>query len=210
MRHPLSTTRSVTPRAPGPTPHRSALRRLGAQASAAAGIALLAAVALLAAACGGGGGNGDGSSGGGHSTIYQKELAFSQCMRAHGQPNFPDPGSNGVIAIKSAAAPKGSPSKDQRTGGTQMTKANNICRHLLPNGGVPTAAQRQQMLQQGLKFSRCMRAHGVSNFPDPSQGGGPVTIGGTGINPQSPQFQAAQHTCQNLVAKHGGGLRIPA
>jgi hypothetical protein len=187
----------------GGSRRRSPLRQLGAQAAATA------AVALLAAACGGGGGNGGGSSGSGGSTTYQKELAFSQCMRAHGEPNFPDPGSNGVIAIKGGgAASSGSPSKDQHIGGPQMTKANNACRHLLPNGGVPTAAQRQQMLKQGLKFAECMRAHGVSNFPDPKLGGGPVTSGG-GINPNSPQFQSAQHACQNLLHK-GGGLQIPA
>ena len=173
------------------------LRRLAAATAAAA------AVGLLAAACGGG----DPSSGG-HSSTYQKELAFSQCMRAHGEPNFPDPGSNGIIAIAGGGAAKGSPSRDQRVGGAQMTRANNACRHLLPNGGVPTAAQKQQMLNQGLKFAECMRSHGISNFPDPSSAGGAVTIGGSGINVQSPQFQAAQRTCQKFVGGHGGGLRI--
>jgi hypothetical protein len=181
---------------------RSPLRRCGAQVAAAA------AVALLAAACGGGGG---GSSSGGHETTYQKELAFSQCMRAHGEPNFPDPGSNGVISIQ-GAVPKGSSgSGDQRIGGTQMTKANNACRHLLPNGGVPTAAQRQQMLNQGLKFAGCMRSHGVTDFPDPTLGGGPVKVGGSGVRIQSPQFQSAQRACMKDVrGKDGGGLQIPA
>jgi hypothetical protein len=176
---------------------RSPLRRIGVQAAA------LAAVALLAAACGGG------SSSGGHETTYQKELAYSQCMRAHGEPNFPDPGSNGVISIQGSAAPKGS--GDRSTiGGAQMTKANDDCRHLLPNGGLPTAAQKQQMLNQGLKFSECMRSHGVSNYPDPSSVGGPVKISGS-INPQSPQFQSAQRACQkDLRGKGGGGLQVPA
>src|SRR5215468_7255891 len=50
-------------------------------------------------------------------------------------------------------------------------------------------------------FSACMRSHGVPNFPDPdAQGrlrlqGGP----GTGINPDSPQFQAAQKACHKLL-----------
>jgi hypothetical protein len=175
---------------------RSALRRLAAATAAAA------AVALLAAACGGGG-----PSSGGHSSTYQKELAFSQCMRSHGVPNFPDPGSNGIIAIQAGGAAKGASPGDQRIGGAQMTRANNACQHLLPNGGVPTAAQRQQMLKQGLKFSECMRAHGISNYPDPSSAGGPVTVGGSGINIQSPQFQAALRTCQRAV-RGGGGLRI--
>jgi hypothetical protein len=47
-----------------------------------------------------------------------------------------------------------------------------------------------------------MRAHGVTNFPDPSSGGG-INISGTGVNPRSPAFQAAQTTCFELLP--GGG-----
>jgi hypothetical protein len=91
-----------------------------------------------------------------------------------------------------------------------MTNANKACAHLLPNGGVPTAAQRQQMLNQALKFTRCMRAHGITNMPDPgSGGGGAVNIGASGINVQSPQFQAANRVCsKDLRGRGGGGLQI--
>ena len=50
-------------------------------------------------------------------------------------------------------------------------------------------------------FSKCMRAHGVTNFPDPSGHG--INIGGTGINPRSPAFRAAQTICFKLLP--GGG-----
>jgi hypothetical protein len=185
------------------SPGLSPLRRLGARASAAAAVAMLAAAALLATACGGGGGAG--SSGSGGKTAYQKELAFSVCMRAHGMPNFPDPGSNGVISVHGGGAAK----KEHSIGGPQMTRAQRACAHLLPNGGVPTAAQRQQMQRQGLKFAECMRAHGVSNFPDPPAGsgaGGPVKLN---INPRSPGFQSAQRACQKLLGPGAGSLRIP-
>lgn len=52
-----------------------------------------------------------------------------------------------------------------------------------------------------IAMSKCMRAHGVTNFPDPNGHG--INIGGTGINPRSPAFQAAQHTCFKLLP--GGG-----
>lgn len=56
----------------------------------------------------------------------------------------------------------------------------------------------------GLKFSDCMRSHGVPNFPDPSGGGGGIQISaGSGVNPQSPAFQSAQNDCQKLMP--GGG-----
>ncbi|HTS72549.1 MAG TPA: hypothetical protein VMG74_02425 [Gaiellaceae bacterium] len=54
----------------------------------------------------------------------------------------------------------------------------------------------------GLRFSRCMRSHGVSSFPDPNSQGG-VEIGpSSGIDPGSSSFQTALRACQSLV---GGG-----
>ena len=52
-----------------------------------------------------------------------------------------------------------------------------------------------------LALSKCMRAHGVTHFPDPSGHG--INIGGTGVNPRSPAFQAAQTICFKLLP--GGG-----
>lgn len=61
---------------------------------------------------------------------------------------------------------------------------------------------------QGLKFSNCMRAHGLSNFPDPSAGG---AIGlGPGLNPQSPSFQAAQKACSKYQPVGGGPVKMSA
>ncbi|MBV9802331.1 MAG: hypothetical protein JO130_04050 [Solirubrobacterales bacterium] len=48
-----------------------------------------------------------------------------------------------------------------------------------------------------------MRAHGVSNFPDPSSGGGIHFTPGSDINPFSPSFKAAHAQCKNLLP--GGG-----
>ena len=53
------------------------------------------------------------------------------------------------------------------------------------------------------KFSSCMRSHGVPNFPDPSSGGG-ISIGpGSGIDPNSPKFRAAQQACQKVLPNGG-------
>jgi hypothetical protein len=177
---------------------RSPVGRLGARTSGVAAVALLAVVALLATACGGGGSGASGSGG----SRYRQALAFSECMRAHGEPNFPDPGGNGAITIQGGGAAKA----EHSIGGPQMTRAQRACAHLLPNGGVPTAAQRQQLQKQGLKFAECMRAHGVSNWPDPGAGpggGGPIKLN---INPHSPQVQSAIRACQKIVGN--GGLRI--
>lgn len=50
-----------------------------------------------------------------------------------------------------------------------------------------------------------MRANGVPNFPDPSSSGGIQIPDKSGINPQSPAFQAAQRKCFKLLP--GGGPR---
>jgi hypothetical protein len=65
----------------------------------------------------------------------------------------------------------------------------------------------------GLAFSRCMRSHGVTNFPDPATGGGGVRIQigpSTGINPFSPAFKAAQASCGKLLPGGGPGSGHPS
>jgi hypothetical protein len=59
---------------------------------------------------------------------------------------------------------------------------------------------------QGVAYTRCMRSHGVSNFPDPTVGsGGGVTFQG-GFNLKSPTYQAAAQACGSLMP---GGTQAP-
>jgi hypothetical protein len=60
-----------------------------------------------------------------------------------------------------------------------------------PGSSAPEAA--------ALAFSKCMRASGVPNFPDPKPGGGFLFHQGAGIDPSSPAFEAAQAKCQKLM-----------
>src|SRR5262249_60439694 len=52
-------------------------------------------------------------------------------------------------------------------------------------------------------YSACMRRHGVPNFPDPDSQGRLLFNSGSGINPRSPQFRAAQRACQRLLPNGG-------
>ena len=66
----------------------------------------------------------------------------------------------------------------------------------------------QLNVQTGAKFAACMRAHGVSSFPDPNSQGA-IQIGpSSGIDPSSPKFRAAQQACQKLLPN--GGQPTPA
>jgi hypothetical protein len=62
--------------------------------------------------------------------------------------------------------------------------------------------------KNGLAFSKCMRAHGVKNFPDPDAQGQVVIAGNAGIDPGSRTFQAAQQACQKVLPN--GGQPSPA
>ena len=61
-----------------------------------------------------------------------------------------------------------------------------------------------------LNYSRCMRSHGVPNYPDPKFSGHGVDLGGPGINPQSPAFQSARQSCQHLLPGGSPGSAHPS
>ena len=166
----------------------------------AALLAVIVGIALLASGCGGSASSGGGSSSTGASSAYQKELAFSECMRSHGVPDYPDPtSSDGALVINNPGGTTGSGGVSQST----MLAAQQTCRHLLPNGGEPSQAQQQQNVKQELKFVQCMRSHGVPDMPDPSSNGAASAGADSGINPQSPQYQKAMQACQSLLPKAG-------
>jgi hypothetical protein len=69
-------------------------------------------------------------------------------------------------------------------------------------GAAPSPAQQAQAQVTQLKFSRCMRAHGVPNFPDPSSasgGGFGLVFGGSRIDPAAPLFRVAQRSCIAII-----------
>jgi hypothetical protein len=146
----------------------------------------VAAIALLAAACGGGSGALVSAQ-----TNYQKALAFSQCMRAHGEPGFPDPQPDGNLLING---------QEDHLNGALMNSANKACQHLMPKAPPLTAAQQQKITAQALKFVACMRAHGLSAFPDPQVSSGGIEMQlPKGMSPNSPVFRAAQQACKKLM-----------
>lgn len=161
--------------------------------------AVVLCIVLGAAACGGGSGPGvahlgsstsppsPGPSGSGSA------LAYAACMRSHGVGDFPDPDAQGHFNIQSIG-----PNSDLDPHNPTFQAAHRACGSLLP---TTSAAQKAQVLAQLLKFSACMRAHGVKNFPDPTvQGGGPsLIVPSSEVDPNNPLVEAAQSTCQKLA-----------
>jgi hypothetical protein len=123
-------------------------------------------------------------------------LAFSQCMRAHGIKDFPDPGSNGAINLN------GSPGSDLNQNDPRYQAADQACKSLLPPGQTGNSGQ---LKTANLNYAKCMRAHGISDFPDPSADGSLAVnpSPGSDLNPTNPQYQKADNACKHYQL--GGG-----
>jgi hypothetical protein len=141
-------------------------------------------------------------------------LAFARCMREHGV-DMPDPqvddNGRGVIQVGGPGADGEAQPIDKDT----MDAAQQACQPLIED--VVQNRQQdldpeqiQEMQDQALAFSQCMRDHGI-DFPDPVFGdSGTVSIslgepGSGGLDPQSSDFQAAQQECQSTVGGPLGG-----
>jgi hypothetical protein len=170
------------------------------------------AVGIAFAGCGGGSSSsgvahltsgGSPASGGGKSSApessastQQKMVAYAQCMRTHGVPNFPDPTSSGGSKEAAIRAFK-------EVSNSQVIAAQTACQHLQPNGGQPSQAQLAQHLSGLLAFARCMRTHAIPNFPDPTSSG-QVThelLANAGIDVHQPAVLQAADAC--VAVTHG-------
>jgi hypothetical protein len=127
----------------------------------------------------------------------QKALAYSRCMRSHGVLRFPDPSSSGAI-----------PKATLQQLGVSLAEwqsAQTACRYLLPNGGNgPSQAQVQQWMAGMWHFARCMRSHGVSNWPDPviDAGGDPEFYLNGKIDQNSPLVSSKIHQCLHFLPSY--------
>jgi len=63
----------------------------------------------------------------------------------------------------------------------------------------------------GVAYARCIRSHGIHDFPDPAPGAGvafQINAGpGSDLNPNDPRFQEADQACRSLLP--GGGKEAP-
>lgn len=83
-----------------------------------------------------------------------------------------------------------------------------------PNGGAPSANDQDKAFEGALKFSQCMRQHGV-DMPDPKRdANGGISIsgppGGQRTKLGDPKMKAAQSACQKYMDVGGGPPMDPA
>lgn len=105
----------------------------------------------------------------------------------------------GIIAIFAAGCGNSSPKSAVASIATprQTSKSGNVA------AGQPSGGGKANLL----KFSACMRAHGIPKFPDPNAKGDlTVNFGaGTGIDLNSAIYKSAQKACGSLGGSLFGG-----
>ncbi len=138
------------------------------------------------------------------------QLAAAKCIRSHGFPNFPDPtfGAGGAQVNLSTNINMDSP-------GFLLAEKECAKLGLELAGYSPTSTATAAEMAQALVVARCMRAHGVPNWPDPTKTlpsnlngygvqsavpgppGGPVFVIPLSINIASPAVKRAAIACHN-------------
>jgi hypothetical protein len=135
-------------------------------------------------------------------------LDYARCMREHGV-DMPDPdtsGGNGVVTFSAGAVGEGGKLDPESN---KFEEAHEACKDLMGDAGPQNMSpeQQQEMQDQALAFSRCMREHGV-NMPDPTfgaKGEMMMKIGpDDGLDPEDPKFQDAQQACGSAFGPGGG------
>jgi hypothetical protein len=147
---------------------------------------------VLIAACGG-----TASIPGGAAASGGPLLKYAQCMRAHGVPSFPDPRATGGLVIPNSI----------NTDSPAFRSAQLACGRLAQPPSSPPGASQSRKLQL-LTLAKCMRAHGVPSFSDPTSSPPPPSSGnaiggngwflslGTQQERQSPAYKRAAAACQ--------------
>ncbi len=162
------------------------------------GVALALAVPLALSGCGGGQRPRASASASAAALSSDQILAlgrqYSQCVRQHGVPNFPDL----IVNDGYLALPPGGDQAKRALGDNKA--AQDACRSIIsrvpdrPRSGKPTGPQDMRAL---LAFAQCVRQHGVPQWPDP-KADGTFPLHGTSLEAEgkSARVVAAFQACR--------------
>jgi hypothetical protein len=130
--------------------------------------------------------------------------AAGECLRQHGLPNVPDP----VVATDGPAKGKAILDKSALKADADgvVSQAITACSAAIAAANIFTSQSSssisQDELQARLALARCIRAHGVPNFPDPNPTTGDVSPP-PGLNKNSPSILAAIQACPSQAQAAG-------
>jgi hypothetical protein len=166
---------------------------------AAVGVGL---IVLLLAGCSASGGSGAATTT--TTTSGQQAAAavlgeFVRCARANGMPNLPDLqlDGNGQVSI-----PPGTPDPPK-----SVERACKSIWERLPASASGDQERPPADIQALLGYARCMREHGIADFPDPQADGRfplPASLRGG----KTPRFVRAMQACRQLNPNKKGRLEF--
>jgi len=172
-------------------------------ACVATALALLSLV--LVAGCGSGSAHTNSSA-----KVVSGALAYADCMRSHGVPDFPDPNGQGDFQLRPATRVvdgRRTAVGDLIPTSPAFQGAQRACGSFGSAGRRVTVAQENQEFRSELTAARCMRANGVSGYPDPKLVGGSIDLEFNGrFSPTSPAFQRAAAKCGKAGVPLAGTL----
>jgi len=163
---------------------------------AAVGVGLM--VVLLAGCTASGGSQAATTTTSGQQAAAAVLREFVRCARANGMPNLPDLklDSNGQVSV-----PPGTPEPPQ--------SVERACKSIWER--LPASASGEQErppadIQALLRFARCMREHGVADFPDPKADGSFPLTGTSMGQGKTPRGLAAMRACRQFNPDPKGGI----
>lgn len=122
--------------------------------------------------------------------LERAQLKYSVCMRKHGVPAFPDPDPGGSYV--------GTNLRNIDQSSHPFVKATKDCSYLAKAAGMAPWTQAQWAAYDVmlLRITDCMRAHEITNFPDPKGGdSGGWRNPTTSINMTSTLYAKAAKAC---------------
>ncbi len=101
-----------------------------------------------------------------------------------------------ALALTTAACGGG---KDDGSGVASLSGSSSTTEKVRPAGGGTAASGVSAEFEDAMvAFAKCMRENGV-DFPDPGSGGGLMIGPDSDIDPQSPEFKAAEAECKPIL-----------
>jgi hypothetical protein len=160
----------------------------------------LGVIVLLLAGCSASGGSGAATTTSGQQQTAAVLRELVRCARATGMPNMPDLrlDSNGRVSL-----PPGTPEPPK--------SVERACRSIwerLPASARGDEERPPADMQALLRYARCMREHGVADFPDPDAQGNfkaPPSVQREG---KSPRLLRALQACRQLSPYPKGGVEF--
>lgn len=137
------------------------------------------------------------ASGGPAAAAYQ----YARCMRSHGVPGFPNP--RVTITPGGGSVKVAQMAPQSAVSAPKFKTAQRACQSIIGAPQSRSPAEQQAHTQVLLAFARCLRSHGLSDFPDPDRQGQLThqMINAAGVDLHSREFLRAATDC--VPVTHG-------